>query len=419
MNKTIAIFIYLILNVLSVEDIYSCTVLYCSMDGIILGGNNEDWEDPLTRMWIYPPEPEKHGWIKFGFGSGFPQGGMNDQGVFWDATAGPYMDMPYSESNKILYHGALMQKVIEECSNVAEAEAILQTYYCQDQYRAQYLIGDALGNSMIDEGDSIIVKDGDYQVLTNFYQSDPDLGGYPCWRYSTASGLLGECTSLSPYFIGMVLASTHQEGKYPTQYSNIYDLKEKLIYLFHYHNYDEFLIIDLMQEMKRGYHSYDIPSLFSNIKLLGPDHGDTLTGTSLDIRWTGHPDCEYRVVCSVHPDMSDPSVTLAYHEVRLSVELLYAFLWPIVLFIPFVRSIRRKQAWILPVLMTVIVMISQCVNEDNPEDPDRVEEYLCTLTGLGSDTTYYWKIEARNGNAGGYTTETVVRSFHTGGTQKR
>ncbi len=137
--KTKVILLVLISIIISGINLYSCTIFYVVKDNKIYAGNNEDWKDPLTKMWFYPAENNKHGWIKFGFGSGFPQGGMNDQGLFWDGTAGPYLSMPLSEANKELYPNALMQKVMEECSNIEEVVEVFAKYYCEDQYKAQYL----------------------------------------------------------------------------------------------------------------------------------------------------------------------------------------------------------------------------------------------------------------------------------------
>jgi len=271
----IKVILFVLLSVLFTSiQVHSCTIFYVAKDNKIFAGNNEDWEDPYSKMWFYPPENNKHGWIKFGWGSGFPQGGMNDQGLFWDASSGAYLAMPISEANKEKYTGALMQKVIEECANIEEALEVFANYYCEDQYKAQYLVGDSLGNSIIVEGDNFIPMEGNYQVLTNFYHSNPDLGGYPCWRHETAINMLSNNYDLTSYFMGSVLAATHQVGKYPTQYSNIYDLKNNQIYLFHYHNYEEFIKIDLIEELNKGYRSFDIPCLFSRVKLLSPADGE-------------------------------------------------------------------------------------------------------------------------------------------------
>ena len=216
---------------------------YATDGNTILGGNNEDWSDSKTKIWFFPPEEGKHGWVKFGFAGGFPQGGLNDHGLFWDGTGCAYLEMPYSETNKEKYYGPLMEKVIEEYASVPEALIVFENYYCDDQYKTQYLIGDTTGASMIVEGDSIIMKNGDYQVATNFYHSHPELGGYPSSRYETAVSILENSSEISLQLFGSILSSTHQEGSYPTQYSNIYDLKRKVIYLFHFRNFEEFVIV--------------------------------------------------------------------------------------------------------------------------------------------------------------------------------
>ncbi len=60
-----------------------------------------------------------------------------------------------------------MVKVMEEAGTGEEAREIFSAWYCEDEYRAQYLIGDAQGGSMIVEGDSILSREGSFQVLTN------------------------------------------------------------------------------------------------------------------------------------------------------------------------------------------------------------------------------------------------------------
>lgn len=95
-----SVFVTLLFSIFSILNSSGCTVFYVSGDGIVYAGNNEDWKDPYSRMFFYPAEENKHGWIKFGWAGGFPQGGMNDCGVFRDAEAGPYLVMPVSEATK-------------------------------------------------------------------------------------------------------------------------------------------------------------------------------------------------------------------------------------------------------------------------------------------------------------------------------
>ena len=40
------------------------------------------------------------------------------------------------------------------------------------------------------------------------------------------------------------------------------DVNRGLIYLYHFHNYENVVVINLEEELKKGKHTIDIPSLF-------------------------------------------------------------------------------------------------------------------------------------------------------------
>jgi len=410
--KTGAILFLMLSLVFASTELYSCTIFYIVKDNKIFAGNNEDWEDPYSKMWFYPPENNKHGWIKFGWGSGFPQGGMNDQGLFWDASAGAYLAMPLSEADKEKYPGPLMQKVIEECANVEDALEIFAEYYCKDQYKAQYLVGDSLANSIIVEGDNIITMDSNWQVLTNFYHSHPDLGGYPCWRHETATNMLSSVNELSPYVIGSVLDATHQEGRYPTQYSNIYDLKNCDMYLFYYHNYEEFIKIDLIAELNKGYRSFAIPGLFSRVKLIGPVDGETFTSTSVKFRWEGIPGNSYEVIYSTDPEFAEiNSKCLTYMCSDLASHSCFIYFLPgLFLIIPWIK--RKRIIYSSIIIMFVALFTYQCKKEETPTPEVQVEEMTETISDLLPNTTYYWKIRAHPKDQDDFRSETVTRCFN-------
>jgi hypothetical protein len=47
-----------------------------------------------------------------------------------------------------------------------------------------------------------------------------------------------------------------------TQYSNIYDLTNRLVYVYYFHDFDNEIIINLSDELKKGRHYFELPSLF-------------------------------------------------------------------------------------------------------------------------------------------------------------
>jgi tetratricopeptide (TPR) repeat protein len=106
-------------------------------------------------------------------------------------------------------------------------------------------------------------KTGVYQIATNFVISNVKGDNYPCTRYITADKMLKNADDVSLDLVRAVLSATHQEGQYPTVYSNICDLRNGILYLYNFHNFEEVIQFHLEAELKKGKKSYDIPSLFS------------------------------------------------------------------------------------------------------------------------------------------------------------
>ena len=51
----------------------SCTIFAVSQGESAFFGNNEDWKDPLTYVWVEPPDEDKYGVLCFGFENLYPQ----------------------------------------------------------------------------------------------------------------------------------------------------------------------------------------------------------------------------------------------------------------------------------------------------------------------------------------------------------
>jgi len=239
-----------------------CSVIYAYDGELALGGNNEDYPNPFTMMWFLPPEVGKYGRVYFGYEGFIWGGGMNDQGLFFDALAVD-QPMPVPKNNRTSYAGSLPDKALTECSTVDCVIEVFSNYHTYDTWYHQFLFGDAEGNSVIVEPNQFIQSDDNYQVATNFYQSTISIPTCShCTRYNTTSGMLEGVESLSVELVRDILDTIHIEQGSPTQYSNVYDLKERGIYLYHFHNFDEVRVFDLEEELSQGYHAYTIADLF-------------------------------------------------------------------------------------------------------------------------------------------------------------
>jgi tetratricopeptide (TPR) repeat protein len=200
-----------------------------------------------------------------GFDDMFAQGGMNDQGLFIDANAlGPTGWKPVE--GKPAFEGNLLDKILAECATVEDAIALCDKYNISGLAQARFPIADRTGASIVVEYGQgkvqYVRQTGVYQIATNFVISNVKNENYPCTRYRAADQILKNAGDVSLDLVRAVLSATHQEGQYPTVYSNICDLRNGILYLYNFHNFEEVVRFDLTEELKKGNKTYDIPSLF-------------------------------------------------------------------------------------------------------------------------------------------------------------
>jgi len=240
-----------------------CTVIYGADENNALGGNNEDYSDPETRIWFLPPEEGKYGRALVGYEGFIWQGGMNDQGLFFDAMSIEDLHK-VEQGDKENYGGSLLAKALETCVDVDCVIDLFDRYHAYDTWAFQFLFGDASGNSVIIEP-YLTTRGGRFHVGTNFLQSIVDENSCRyCDRYWTARSMFENSGDITVELMRDILNETHLDGDYPTQYSTIYDLKENMIYLYLFHNYEEVRVFDLDEELAKGYRVYSMDNLFDD-----------------------------------------------------------------------------------------------------------------------------------------------------------
>jgi choloylglycine hydrolase len=280
------VFLFIVTIITAIPSIIACTGFTASDGTTVLVGNNEDWGYPDSYIRVYPPSATNYGRIIFDVN--FPRsspnyyssfGGMNDQGLFFDIFSHPTL-VPINSSHKPDFNaGEITRYIMRVCASVDEVVTKFDEYNLEFMDDIQYFFVDRMGNSVIIEGDEIIYKEGDFQVVTNFLQSNPSHGWYPCWRYDTAVSMLENMTDFSIDYFRDICDATHQEYYlYPTQYSNIYNLNQGIIYLYHFYNYDKVIEINMYEEFEKGMHSIYLPSLFEPLENKPPDIPNNLDG---------------------------------------------------------------------------------------------------------------------------------------------
>jgi hypothetical protein len=241
--------------------LFPCFIMKIAHGGIVLTGNNEDINNPLSKIWFEPPENGKHGITYFGYGSNYPQGGMNDQGLFFDGVAG-YLSDWKSSSWRLDYDGILFRKIMEECATVEEAVEVFNKYNFSAFQRVRIFLADRSGASAI-----VGWFDGDLKAVR-------DVGGFQAIgvRENTGLAMLKAITdgkkAADVDDVKGVLRACHREDENPTQYSNVCDLKNNTVYMYLFHDYSTVVKFDAAKEYKKGKHFYWLHSLFpGNVKV--------------------------------------------------------------------------------------------------------------------------------------------------------
>jgi hypothetical protein len=237
----------------------ACTIISAAMNGEVLAGANEDFDNPFVRMWFNPPTKDRYGSVCFGFPDLQPQAAMNEYGLFFDFTAQEGID-PSKLNLKNPYYGDLTFEILGKCKNVGEVLAFLKNH--DYAFASQALIADASGRSLVINAGIIVEKTGSYQINTNFNICNVKDRNFNCWRYELAEKELSTAKQISIDYFKTLLKNTSQQGKTGTLYSNIYDLKRGLIYVYLYRNFDEVYVIDLKKELSKGYRVEALSSHF-------------------------------------------------------------------------------------------------------------------------------------------------------------
>jgi hypothetical protein len=245
---------------------------------VVLVGNNEDSKIPHTRVWFIPAEDERFGRVYFGYDNWSPQGGMNDQGLFFDYFSVPKLEMKKSRE-KPPFPGPFTDTMMAKCATVDDVLEMLSKYYIQWNPKIQMFVVDKTGISAIIEGDTVVQNCDAYQVVTNFRLSripeDQRPCSWPAWscpRYKKAEKILLKTDTPTVAHFRDILKATHRSSYNligSTQYSNIYDLTNGLVYLYYLNDFDNRIVFNLSDELKKGHHYFDLPPLFGKkLKLI-------------------------------------------------------------------------------------------------------------------------------------------------------
>ncbi len=240
-----------------------CSVFTISKGDQVFFGGNDDYITTDNYFWVDPGEAQYYGAIWIGE-RGNVQQGVNEKGLAYDANGLPRVDVnPHRERSPVSGdYSSYPIHILRECATVKEVIHWVNSHqwhsYMHDQMQFADATGDAVIISAGADGEVVFTRKppGDsYLVSTNFNVANPSNGfGYPCWRYETASDLLGNLVSddapLTAQDAAHVLDAIHAESNASwTVGSMVVDLTEGILYLYYFHQFDSPVVINISDEI--------------------------------------------------------------------------------------------------------------------------------------------------------------------------
>lgn len=193
----------------------------------------------------------------------YPQGGLNEYGLFMDYTA--IDEIPVKEDeNKEIRTKEVINDILKSCKTVEEAITFINKYNLINLASAQLYIADASGDYATVHGNYIVRKTSENFALTN-YCIDESCTKEKCWRRETADNLLntkGKQFELED--IKNILNSTAQKSTSDiiTNYSMAVNLKTQTIYLYYKTDFSQYATIPLSSAIKKEKYFKDIQDYF-------------------------------------------------------------------------------------------------------------------------------------------------------------
>jgi hypothetical protein len=408
-NKDLRVVVYILITMVlllnGTTQSKGCTIFSISDSTKSILGNTEDTVEE-GFMTISPSKPDSYGRITFSFADKYVQGGINEYGLAADGTGAKEMQIVLDPTKPNLSDNVnIIDLMLKKCKTVDEVIPLCSQYNLTVLKWAHIMVADGSGKSVVIEigkngYTEFLIKDGNYQLLTNFNLSNPTIGYYPCWRYDAAIKLLPNVKT-EIWDAASVLKAVNQGGG--IQYGHVYDCTNKKFHLFRNDDYNQALVFDVEKLIKKGEDRLKMNDLPKLKEFSFP--ADSLFGNSekIDISFRSVVG-DYKIYVSKSTDMKNsisfPLVMKDISKVAFCfIPFLFLFLYPIK---------RRKQSGGLAMIFLFVILFSCNKDDDKSLRNNNLMPYETQIDGIDSGD-WYWMVKGTTEN--GYQIETKPMKF--------
>lgn len=194
----------------------------------------------------------------------FAKGAINDAGLVFDGFSNPDLPIENTEGKLDVSISVAIRKIMQTMRTVEEVETYLKTINLSSLSSSQIVFVDKSGTYLIVEGDEFIAGDESEKAFSNFYYSqieseqDVELENFQNELQFLNSS---EGDASTPY-CSDAMKHLANNDLFGTQYSTIYDLNTLKVRVYLFHDYSQFIDLDLTKELKKGNHKVMIADLF-------------------------------------------------------------------------------------------------------------------------------------------------------------
>jgi hypothetical protein len=242
----------------------ACSMYKITKNGITIVGNNEDFLSPNSQFWFEEAHDNAYGVMYMGLLNNFAQGAINEAGLVFDGFANPELAIENTEGKTDIPIGDAIKNIMQTMRTVEEVKSYLETINLSSLSSSQVVFVDKSGTYLIVEGDALIIGEESEKAFSNFYYSQitsEDDVTLPTFQKGKAF-LTSTQGDSSLEYCGEVMKNLSSEAAFSTQYSTVYNLNTLTVRVYLYHDYTQFIDLDLKEELKKGNHKTMIPDLF-------------------------------------------------------------------------------------------------------------------------------------------------------------
>ena len=245
---------------LAAQSARACTIFVLTDANHALFCNGEDWSTFDTRIWFQPAGKGYYGAVYVGFDNGWPQGGLNTEGLAYDWVMFYKEPTQKGDPNLPATRGPACRRMLETCATVQEAVAFYRTHAEPAFGTSKILVADKTGASVI-----IGVKGGQLEVEESNQSRGFGFGRRILQTTLDRRAALAEQPEPSVTDGFKILHDCRQVGDYGTKYSNVFDLKSGDIFLRPFPERLDEVKLNLAVELNKGDHYYEMPAITAQL----------------------------------------------------------------------------------------------------------------------------------------------------------